>query len=213
MTFLTAALDNGSDREKLRLDLWRRSARLYQVSAAFQKAADAWSEAGDKNAAAEMFRAAADDFRAAELFYDCGRYEETLACAERCWETLTIKDFFRRIGLGLVQAAALNRLGRSAAARDLLRAVRMELSKLTEESLLSSIQIGQAWESLAGFGKRVERQDLVRLGYEKAILIYGSDHNLQRLRCADDYLTAIAADKILSADLQKRIAEFRRDFS
>ncbi len=213
MTSLAAALDNGVDREKLGLDLWRRSARLYQASAAFQKAAEAWSEAGDKYAAAKMFRAAADDFSAAALFYDCGRYEETLACAERCRETLTKKDFFRRIALSLVQAAALDRLGRSAAASDLLRGVRMELSELTEESLLSSMQIGQAWESLARFGKRVERPDLVRLGYEKAILIYGSNLNLQRLRCADDYLAAIAADKILSADLQKRIAEFKCDFS
>ncbi len=213
MTLLAAALANGIEREKLRLELWRRSARLYQAAANFPKAAAAWSEAGDKNAAAEMFRAAADEFRAAELFFACGRFEEALACAERCRKTIEQKDFFRRIALSLVQAAALIRLGRSAAARDLLRAVRMELSELTEESSLSSMRLAQAWERLARFGIWVERPDLVRLGYEKALSSYGSNLNLQRLRCADDYLAAIAADKILRADLQKRIAEFKCDFS
>jgi hypothetical protein len=212
MTSLASALDSGVDREALRLDLWCRSAKLYQAAGARLQAAEAWLEADDKNVAAELFSAVDDNFRAAELFYDCGRFSEVVICAERCRGSLTVKDFFRQVAMNLVQAAALLKLDQAVAAGDLLRGVRKELSEFAADSPGSRSQAGQAWESLARYGVRVDRSDLVRLGYEKALLVYGSDFNLQCLRCADDYLDAVAADKILTADLKSRITELKRDF-
>ncbi len=210
MSSLVMALDNGLDPESLRLDLWRQSARLYQAAGSLLKAAEAWLEVGDKNAAAELFTAVDDDFRAAELFYDCGRFSEALTCAERCRETIADKDFFRRVVLNLVQAAALIKLDQSLAANNFLRAARVELSKVTaDDGSVSRSQIGRAWEKLARYGFRVERPDLIRLGYEKALLVYGSELNLLRLRCVDDYLNCIIEDKILAADLKSRIAALK----
>ncbi len=209
MTSLATAIDNGIEREALRGDLWRRSARLYQAAGSLLKAAEAWLKAGDKNIAAELFVAADDDFRAAELFYDCERFSETVTCAERCLETLASKDFSRRSAMRLVQAAALIKLDQAAAASKLLRDVRMELSQAAVDGSETRSQAGRAWESLARYGARVKRPDLLRLGYEKALLLYGSELNLQRLRCADDYITLIIDDKILAVDLKCRIAEFK----
>lgn len=209
MTSLAMALANGIEPKALRCDLWRRSARLYQASGALLKAAEAWLAAGDKNVAAELFSAADDDFRAAELFYDCGRFSEAVTCAERGRETIAKKDFFRRVALNLVQAAALIKLEQTGAASNLLRDVRMELSQFTADASASRSQVARAWESLAGYGFRVGRPDLIRLGYEKALLTYGSDLNLLRLRCANDYLDCIIEDKILAADLKSRIAAFK----
>jgi|GEM_PF-5772234 len=209
MTSLAVAIDNGIGREVLRVYLWRRSARLYQATGNLLKAAEARLNAGDKNVAAELFAEADDDFRAAELFYDCGRFYEAVSCAERYREILADKDFARRSAMRLVQAAALIELGQAAAASNLLRDVRMELSQYDADSSESRFQASRAWESLARYGARIKRPDLLRLGYEKALLIYGSELNLQRLRCADDYLDLIIDDKILAADLRCRITEFK----
>jgi len=209
VTALAVAIANGIEREVLRVDLWRRSARLYQAAGDLLKAAEARLKAGDKIKAAELFAAADDDFRAAELFYDCSRFSDALNCAERCLETLTEKDFFLRSAMRLVQAAALSRLGQAAAANNLLRDVRIELSRFEADSAEFRSQAGRAWESLARYGARAGRPDLLRLGYEKALLTYGSALKLQRLRCADNYLDLINDDKILAADLKDRIAEFK----
>jgi len=209
VTSLTVAIDNGISREALRVDLWRRSARYYQAAGSLLQAAEAWLAAGNKNTAAEQFAAADDDFRAAELFYECGRFSEAVNCAECCLKALSEKALFQRSAVRLVQAAALIKLDQVAVASNLLRDVRKELSRFTGDGLESRSQAGRAWESLAGYGVRAGRPDLLRLGYEKALLIYGSELKLQRLRCADDYLGFIKSDKILAADLKGRIAKFK----
>ena len=211
MTCLEMALGDGISRDILQIDLWRRSAKLYQAAGALLKAAEAWLNAGDKNMAAELFSAADDDFRAAELFYECGRFPDAVTSAECCLEKLADKYFSRRVAMRLVAAAALIKLGDNRAANIFIREVRVGLSELIVDCPMSLSQAGPAWESLARFGVRVERPDLVRLGYEKAMLIYGSALNLQRLRCAGDYLEVVADDKILASDLRSRIAEFKSD--
>ena len=98
-TSLENALSCGVEREALRIDSWRRSARLYQMAGALLKAGEAWLAAGDKSVAADLFFAALDDRRAAELFFDCGRFSEAGISAERCLESASASTTFLSIQL------------------------------------------------------------------------------------------------------------------
>jgi tetratricopeptide (TPR) repeat protein len=211
MTGLENILECGVDRKKLAVELWRRSAAAYFRAGELKKAGEARLKAGDKNRAAELFLEAGEDLRAAELFFDGQRFAAALACARRCLEHLSSEDFSLKIAARLVAAAACSKSGDKKEAADFLRTARAELAEFTAG--LSPFSAAKAWESLARFGRRVERPDLVRLGYEKALSVYGLKFNLQRLRTAHDYLKAAAGDRLLEAEIERRIQEYQRDFT
>ena len=211
MNTLEKALAGGIKRETLAVALWRRSAEAYLAAGELEKAAESRLQAGDKERAAELFFKSGNDLTAAELFFDCDGFEKALTCARRCRESFCDGDLHILISARLVEAAACSKTGDKNNALDLLRAARADLVKLEPDT--SPFQRAQAWESLARCGYRIERPDLVRLGYEKALLIYGPKFNLQRLRCAHDYLEKAAGDHILAAEIKERIAGFRQEFA
>ncbi len=211
MVSLENALTCGITRETLAVELWRRSAESYLMAGELGKSGESWLKAGDKNRAAELFFEAGENLRAAELFFDCNRFVEALKNAQRCLEKSSAADFSQRNAAQLVAAAALSKSGDKKAAVDLLRVARAELVEFDAD--FAPFQVAKAWESLARFGCRVKRPDLIRLGYEKALAVYGSKFNLQRLRSADEYLKAVAGDHILESEIKRRIAEFRHEFT
>lgn len=211
MASLDNALACGITREILAVELWRRSAEAYLMAGELSKSGESWLKAGDKNRAAELFFESGEDLRAAELFFDCNRFVEALKSARRCRENSSVEDFPQRIAAQLVAAAACSKSGDKKETVDLLRVARAEL--VESDSDLAPFQAAQAWESLARFGCRVKRPDLIRLGYEKALAVYGAKFNLQRLRSAYDYLKAVAGDHILESEIERRIAEYRHEFT
>ncbi len=211
MNTLAKALNSGIARETLRNELWRRSAEAYLAAGELGKAAEAWLRIGDKKRAAELFLASGDELQAAELFFDCHRFTEALTCARRCREKRPEVDLPILISARLVEAAAGSRIGEEQEVFALLRTVRADLAKLGPD--YSPFSRAKAWESLARCGSRIKRPDLVRLGYEKALLVYGPEFNLQRLRCAHDYLEMIAGDHLLETEIKHRIAGFRQGLS
>ena len=63
-------------------------------------------------------------------------------------------------------------------------------------------------EALGSYGNDIGRSDLIRLGYEKALELYGEQYNTERIHAARKYLVAVMNNKLLVEDLELRIAEW-----
>ena len=114
---------------------------------------------------------------------------------------------FEKAGLPSESAAALHldrQPGQAHAAYD---TAREELAQGTKKS--TPLTNAKNWEALAAYGVRVKRPDLIRLGYEKALAAYGQTFNLQRLRCAGEYLENVSEDFHLTKELKERLAEWQ----
>ncbi len=195
------------DLEWLAPELFRRAAELYEQSENWQDAAECWSEAGEKGRAAELYLLSVDYTRAAPLFLAEGRYAEALDCYRR-WLALIPEDdtegqVTARLGLA---ASLLLRHMEPEAAQEAYHEARTLIERETNRSPLVT---GHCWEALGAYGVTIGRNDLVQLGYEQALRRYGKRHNGERLRAAKDYLLAVRMNRLLAAEIETRLTEWR----
>ena len=189
--------------------LWRRAGSHFAAAGRWAESAEARLAAGDLQAAAEAFREAGDPARLTPLLLAMGDLEGALKSSSK-WLAELARDDERRereeVAARLYRAAALNR------SRETLRARRHYLAarrRLVRKPAPDPARLGEEWEALGRYGALVKRPDLVRLGYEKALAVYGRTFNYKRLNCARAYLAEVADDPLLVRDLQERIAAWQ----
>ena len=68
---------------------------------------------------------------------------------------------------------------------------------------------GRCWEALGAYGAIVGRNDLTQLGYERALAYYGERYNGERMRAAKAYLAAVLENRLLAAEIETRLAEWK----
>ncbi len=198
------------EKNILKSELWRRAAINFEKAALLAECAAAWLAAGDENEAIEVLIKTGDRPQATPLLLKKKRYKEATNQA-RLWLNDIAKEPKRQleeeIRALLHQAAALHLDQQPDQAQATYSKAREKLSQATKKT--TPLADGKNWETLASYGVMLKRPDLIRLGYEKALATYGQTYNLQRLRCAGEYLDKVADDIYLSKELRERIAEWQ----
>ena len=194
----------------LKSELWRRAARHFDKAELHSESAAAWLAAGHDDKAISALIQAGERARATPLLLKAKRYKEAAEQARLWLEEIAAEPGRQaeekiRALLGLAAALHLNRQPDQALAT--YDTAREELMQGPKRS--SPLTNGKNWEALAAYGVMVKRPDLVRLGYEKALVAYGQTFNLQRLRCAKEYLENTTNDFHLTKELKERLADWQ----
>jgi len=194
----------------LKIELWRRAAWNFEKTDLHPESAAAWLAAGDDDKAVNALIKAGDRAQATPLLIKAKRYKEALEQAHLWLEEISQepqRQADEMVPAFLFLAAALTLDQQPEPAFTAYDRARRKLSQSAKTSL--PLTTGRNWETLATYGILVKRPDLIRLGYEKALTTYGQTFNLQRLRCAGEYLETVKNDHCLSRDLQGRIASWQ----
>jgi hypothetical protein len=191
----------------LKKALWRKAALQYEKAGRPEDGAAAWLAAGRHRDAARIYEKTGQWERLTQLLLELRDFPAAGRSAERWLEDLQ-HDPGRRSGEEiralLARAASLQLTGDPQAGTALYRQARTRLEKTG--SSLPPLLTGRNWEALALYGDLVLRPDLMRLGYETALMIYDPLLPLERERCLREYLDRAAADPFLTAELNERLA-------
>ena len=194
----------------LKTELWRRAARHFDKVELYSESAAAWIAAGDDDEAINALIHAGDRDRLTPLLIKARRYKEAVNQA-RLWLDEIAEEPKRqteeKTRALLILAAALHFDRQLDQAHTAYDTAREKLAQAMKKS--PPLTNGKNWEALAIYGVMVKRPDLVRLGYEKALIAYGQTFNLQRLRCAKEYLATVADDFYLAKELKERLADWQ----
>ncbi len=191
----------------LKSELWLRAARHFEKAGLLSESAAAWLAAGRDDEAISALIKIGERAQVTPLLLKAKRYQEAVEQAHLWLEEITqepSRETEEKIGALLILAAALRLDQQPVQAQAFYEAAREELAQPAKQS--PSLANGKNWEALAAYGVRVKRPDLIRLGYEKALVAYGQTFNLQRLRCAGEYLENISEDLHLTKELKERLA-------
>ncbi len=193
-------------QKPLKKELWQRAARHFEKAGLPSESAAAWLAAGHDDEAINALIQAGDRARVTPLLLKARRYKEAAEQAHLWLEEITQEpqQAKEKISALLILAAALHLDRQPDQAHTAYDTAREELAQGTKKS--TPLTNGKNWEALAAYGVRVKRPDLIRLGYEKALAAYGQTFNLQRLRCAGEYLENISEDFHLTKELKERLA-------
>ena len=180
---------------------------MYEECGRWQDAAKCWVQAGEVGQAADIYLQSKDYSRAAPLLLAGGRYNDALECYRHWLSSVATSDTEGRIKALLGIAASLI-LG-TAKPHKANEAYRSARELVEDEIDRDPFTAGRYWEVLGEYGVTIGRSDLIQLGYEKALSCYSADHNGERLRTAQIYLAAVRDNRLLAADIETRIAEWR----
>jgi len=195
------------DAEWLVPELYRRAATHYEKCGMWQDAAECWADAGQENRAAELCLHHKDHVRAAPLLLAAGRRAEALGCYRRWLSEVSEEAVGVRVKVTLGISACL-RLAKPGS-REGLAAYDEARRMIESEKKRPPLTAGRCWEALGEYGIAMDRLDLIQLGYETALRRYGEENNGERLRACRKYLPAVRVNRLLSADLKVRIAEWK----
>jgi hypothetical protein len=212
----------GEESEWLAAALFRRAAAAYERAGLTREAADCWAAAHDASRAAGLYLRESDYAHAAQLLFSEGRYAEALEYYRR-WMSLILPGSGDLVVARLGEAACLTlmRSDRSAAraAYHFARSQMEACDELPREDGVRdvvrrerSLVTARMWEALGAYGLQVGRNDLLQLGYERALARYGEYHNAERLRAARAFATAVKGNRLLAQELEARLAEWDKDF-
>jgi len=194
------------DAEWLIPELYRRAATHYERCGMWQDAAECWADAGQEDRAAEICLYHRDHVRAAPLLLTAGRLAEALGCYRRWLSEVSAEAVRARVKacLGISACLRLTKTG----SREGLAAYDEARRMIEDEKKRPPLTAGRCWEDLGEYGIAMDRLDLIQLGYETALRRYGEENNSERLRAGRKYLPAIRKNRLLTADLKLRIAEW-----
>lgn len=187
-------------------ELFRRAAVHYERCGMWQNAAECWADAGQKDRAAELCIRHKDHIRAAAMLLASGLFAEALDRYRYWLSSLSEEDTDGRVSAVFGISACLRQM--KPRSREGLAAYD-EARRITEdEKGRDPLIAGRCWEALGNYGIAMNRIDLIQLGYEMALRRYGDAHNSERLRAVRAYLPAVRPNRLLTADLNARIAEW-----
>jgi tetratricopeptide (TPR) repeat protein len=187
-------------------DCMRRAALSYEQAEMWREAADCWSEADEAARAAEIYLRLNDYEQSASLLRAAGRYSEARAQYEAWHATLRPEDAVARVKALLGISLCLLRMKLQHTARGhYLRARAIIESEALQRDALTN---GCCWELLAEYGLEIERDDIVQVAYEKALVCYGPQYNAERVRTARAFLKAVKGNRLLAEELTERLSEW-----
>jgi hypothetical protein len=199
--------------------LFRRAAKAYEESGQMREAADCWVAAQEASRAAGLYLREGDYARAAQLLFEAGRYADALE-SYRNWAGFQSPESEDFVVARLGEAACLTllRADRSAAraayrsARAQIEACDAMLQRDTNAAVrrTRSLIAARLWEAMGAYGLHVGREDLLQLGYERALVLYGDEHKPERVRVARAYLAAAGENRLLAQELEAWLAEWEQ---
>jgi tetratricopeptide (TPR) repeat protein len=207
MNLLEIIRPSDKDLEWLVPELFRRSGKLYEECGRWQDAAKCWIQAGEVGQAADIYLQSNDYSRAAPLLLAGGRYNEALDCYRHWLSSVATSDTEGRLKALLGIAASL--ILETAKPHKAKEAYRSARELIEDEIDRDPFTAGRYWEVLGEYGVTIGRSDLIQLGYEKALSCYSADHNGERLQTAQVYLAAVRDNRLLAADIETRLAQWR----
>ncbi len=204
------SLQNLLGNQRLALVLNRRAAMIYSELGSWRRAAAIWLSLGEPAAAAlscqeaGAWRPAARHWLAAgevEAAREC--YQRLLAASER---TGTVEDEIAAcLGLALCGRRGNEGRGEEAGEEFFSRAWRL----LTGLDGRQPLRHGRCWELLGIYGRELGRDDLMQIGYQRALDILGSELASERRRVLRDFLAAAAGNRHLEAELESLAATWQ----
>ena len=206
MNFFDMINPTPAERRLLRRECLRRAGLNYEQAGLFLDAAECWVEYGEPGRAAECLLRVNDYAGAGDRLWDAGRYSEALEAYRQSRERLADDDVVGRVRALLGMSACWGRLERrSPEARRLYR----EAHALIENDAgRQTVESSRCWALLGQYGHRMDRFDLVNVGYESALARLSGKEAEERLSVAKAYRTAAACDRLLSKSLDVLIAEW-----
>ena len=206
MDLLEVLKPSEEDMKWLVPEFFRRAAAAYEQAERWHDAAECWTEAGERARAAALYLRSADHAKAAPLLLVEGRYTEALEEYRRWLASLPLGEVIGQVTAQLGVAACLTLMATEpAVAREAYRVARAVVESETRRHPLVA---GQCWEALGTYGVTVRRDDLILLGYERALACYGERYNGERARAALAYRAAVQENRLLAAEIEARLAEW-----
>lgn len=204
-------------------EIFRRSAVLYEQHEKWREAAECWIESGEWRNAAACWVKAGESRRLAEVYMHISRHDlaaplfladdhyiEALNCYQHWLASVPVTDTVSLITAQLGVTACLRLIPQeSERAEQIYREVRARLEQETGRHPFSA---GRCWEALGFYGVTIDRDDLIQLGYERALTHYGNLYNDKRISAAQTYLQAVQQNQLLAEDIESRITEWRTGF-
>jgi len=205
MTTIQALLDAGVSRQWLRGELYRRAAFHFEKCGNMLEAAECLASAGENARAAEIYLESKDQAKAAPLLLKEGRYAEALACYRNRLEGLPENAVENRVTAMLGISACLKLMKQDhRTSREMYHRARRIIE---DEDERDSVLTAKCWEALGAYGIALGRDDLIHVGYEKALKCHEETNHQGRLETSRQYLESIRENRLLAADIENRIGE------
>ena len=199
----------------LRGELLRRAALGYEQGEAWRDAAECWAELNRHDRAGELYARAGDLAQAAASYLTAGQYAAALAAYTAWAAQLPAADSVAQVEALLGQAAC-HLLGAQqpgggaplteAAGRAAYRRAREMLDALASRDGAAA---ARGWQALAEYGDRLERYDLVEMGYEQGLASLGAAGlTAAQIRLGESYLAVVRrwGDRLLAQAIEERLA-------
>ena len=240
LDFILSQNPTKAERLYLAQEFAQRAAYLYEECDHLMLAAECLIAAGELERALEIYLKKFEYRRAASLLLTNGRYQEAIVCYNNCIETLKNKDIEGKVSIKLGISACLNLMKQEQKkAKQLYKEARIMIEDDKNRQFLIA---GRCWEALGEYGVLLKRDDLIQLGYEKALKFYGknfqnnlndtakrfavslnkdidevraninSSGDFEQINAAKKYANAVKANITLCAEINERISMWVEDF-
>jgi tetratricopeptide (TPR) repeat protein len=205
MTIERLLQHTGVSREELAREMFRRAAWHFESVGMRTDAAECWAEAGDHGRAAAALSEAGDVDGAGLALLRGGQYEAARAHYEEWLSRLPEGPSPERAAALLGVWASLTGKGRASAT---VGRWNLEARRIIDRADGPPESVAQLWETLGRYGAAAHRSDLVTVGYEMALRLFGDAHPDERLRVARAYRAEVEDNRVLRLDLDARIDQW-----
>jgi len=192
-----------TDRDQLNKLIYNFVADIYHEAGAYMDAARCLALAGKEEQAADIYLEHHQENRAIVCLIKCKAYEKALMESRKWFEQLAENDVSSHVNARLYISCCLIHLNKDKqeAHKNYIEAREIIESEEYRKGCLA----GNIWESLGVYGTYILRDDLIRIGYEKALSYYEECNPSEWKRTIQSYITAISFDRLLVHELKHQL--------
>ena len=192
-----------ADNERIKEVLYAFTAKIYHDVGHYNDEARCLALSGKLLQAAEIYLSSNQVSKGIECLIKCNEYEKALEETRKWKKNLDDNDISGHVKSRLFLACCLIMLNKE---EDDAQNAYIEAREIIEsEEYRKGCLSGNIWEYLGEYGQYISRDDLIRIGYEKAIEQYESCNKSEWKRAIEAYIKCVSSDYTLVYELQNKL--------
>ena len=196
-------LQQFADNEQIKKILYTFTANIYHDEGYYSDEARCLALAGKNLQAAEIYLNNNQINKGIKCLIKCQEYNKALEESRKWLKNSDENDISIHVQSRLFISCCLIKLNIND---DESKNIYLEAREIIEsEEYRKGCLSGNIWEYLGEYGQYISRDDLIRIGYEKAIEQYETCNKSEWKRAIEAYLKCVSSDNSLVYELQKKL--------
>ncbi|KPA19272.1 Sulphatase-modifying factor domain protein, partial [Candidatus Magnetomorum sp. HK-1] len=196
-------LQQFTDKAHIKQLLYVHTAKIYHEAGHYTDEARCLALAGKYDQAAEIYLTNNQPDKGINCLINCQAYEKALKETQKWIQSLNENDVSGHVKSRLYLSCCLIKLNKD---ENQAKNVYLEAREIiAAEEYRQGCLAGNIWESLAIYGNYISRDDLIRIGYEKALAHYENCNKSEWQRTIKTYIETISFDRILVYELKNQL--------